>query len=213
MTAPTLSLYKIDLELLELMHAREEVAASTEMTPQEIADTLATIDNHVTEYLVKAIENKTDAVAYYVRECEERARLDREEAKRLKEQADAWDTQRTYIERTVMQLMQRAGSKRVEGRHHKLMLYKNPASVEVAQPELVPEPYLRFAVTVTKDLWARLLAHLMPTEKGAPLFAELMECKCSTAEPMLSKIKEELKADIGVPGCRLVDDKVRLEIK
>lgn len=262
MTAPSLSLYKIDLELLELMHAREDVESSSEMTPQEIEASLAAIDAEVTGYLVKALANKTDVVVNYVRECEKRAEVDRAESGRLKDKAAAWDTQREYLEYQVLMLMQRSVcrscegrqqakpckecgglgyTKRVEGQHHKFVACKNPPSCEVAQPDMVPGPYMRTTITLSPDLLNRLLNHLMTTEKGAPIFQDLMQCKQSPAEPVKSEILRELKQPCpncqgkwdempgqihatvcgvcggsgrnSVPGCRLKDDSVRLEIR
>ena len=139
--------------------------------------------------------------------------MKRTEAKRLIDAARLWEEQQRYVENILLQLMQRAGKKRIEGPMVTLALKNNPPSCEVVQPDLVPEPYLRTTVTLSVDLLNRLLSHLMATEKGAPLFQELMPCKQSAPEAVKSEILKELKGGVSVPGCRLKDDSVRLEIK
>jgi hypothetical protein len=208
----SLSLYQIDLQLLELMHAREEMRA-TEMPLDEAAASINAIDQQIAEYLPQALANRSDEVANVIRQFEAMDEADAKELARIRDRRNERQEARQYLERRVLELMKRSGKKRIEGQHVTLTEKKNPASVDVSQPDMVPEAYKRVGVTLSLDLWNRVLSHLMPTERGAPLFQELMDCKVSAGEVMLSKVKDELKAGVGVPGCRLRDDSTRLEIK
>jgi hypothetical protein len=209
----TLSLYKIDFELLTLLHLREDLAADPEMTPEEIKASTEAIDDQIAVYLPQALANRSDEVANIIRQFEAMDEADAKEMARIRERRQQRTEAREYLERRVLDLMTRADTKRIDGQHVTLFRKKNPASVDVAQPELLPSEYRRFKITMTQALYDRLVQHLFGTEKGAPLFVELNECATSLQEPMLTKIKEELKAGVGVPGCRLREDSQRLEIK
>lgn len=192
-SAPSMSLYKIDLELLALLQAREDLQSDTEMTAQEIEASVNALDSQIANYLPQALANRADEVANIIRQFEAMDEVDAKEMARVRERRQLRIQAREYLERRVLDLMTRADQKRIDGQHVTLFRKKTPASVDVVQPDLVPDPYKRVAVTLTLDLWSRLLSHLMPTEKGAPLFGELMECKASAPEPMLSRIKAELQ--------------------
>jgi ParB-like chromosome segregation protein Spo0J len=211
---PTLSLYKIDLELLQLLHAREDLQADTEMTPQEIAASVEALDAQIANYLPQALANRADEVANIIRQLEAMEEADAREMARIRDRRQQRIQARQYLEQRVLELMTRADQKRIEGQHVTLFRKKNPASVDVAQPDLVPDPYKRLTVTFSADLWQRLQTRVMMTEtKGSELFGEMMDAKQGAPEVMLQKVKDELKAGVGVPGCRLIEDKHRLEIK
>lgn len=239
-TPPAMSLFKIEAELLQLMQLREETAADADMTPAEIAESMKAIDQAIEEYVKREVQ-KADGIAAYLRECEARAETLAKEAKRLMATAAAWDKRRELVENVTRAAMQSMGKKLIEGGNSTLKLAKNPASVEVVQPDLVPDDYMRIKVTMTRALRGRILARLFGDKASVSLFQELMECSASDPEPMKTLIKEELKQPcpnckgqwdqmkgqstasvcgvcggsgiLGVPGCRLVNDRMRLEIK
>jgi hypothetical protein len=211
-SSPSLSLYQIEAELVQLVRYREEVASDTEITPQEQQASLDAIDKQITAYVHREVA-KVDGIAAYLRECETRAKVLRAEAQRLREQSDAWEDRGNRVEAVTLRVMQQTGATLLEGTNSTFKVKKNPPSVDVAQPELVPAPYLRVAVTMSEDLFARITSHLFGTDKGATLFAELIECKRSNPEPMKDAIKAELKQGVGVPGCRLKEDSVRLVVE
>lgn len=220
MSAPNLSLYKIETELLDLMRFRESVADDPDMTPDEITASLEAIDRQITEYVTREVA-KVDGIAAYLRECHARHDVLKAEAQRLQLQADAWAERGERLYAVTLQVMQQTGATLLEGANSTFKVRKNPPSVDVAQPELVPPAYQRQTVTLTVALWRRVLSHLFsnprqPLSGGhedVSLFIELNECKISNPEPMKDAIKAELKAGVGVPGCRLVDDKVRLVLE
>lgn len=212
MSAPNLSLYNIRTELLELLRYREEIASDPDMTPQEMQTSLEICDDRIREYVTGEIA-KVDGIAAYFRECDARQEALRAEAKRILAQADIWEQRGKRLNQITLRVMQQTGATHLEGATSTFKVRKNPPSLDVAQPELVPAPYQRRQVTLTTALWDRLLAHLFATPKGATLFVELQECKISEPEAMKDAIKKELKAGVGVPGCRMREDSVRLVVE
>jgi Siphovirus Gp157 len=207
MTAPVIS--QAGKELFALLQFRDDVKRDADMTPQEQAESLEAIEGQIRDYLQRAAED----AGVVMRRYESFAEADRKEAKYYRDRAEAWDTQVAWLKGEVLAVMEMIGAKKIEGPHSTLKVVKNPPSVDVAQRELVPAAYQRRTVTVTGELWDRLLSHLFGTPKGSPLFVELQECKITDPEPMKDAIKKELKAGVSVPGCRLIDDKVRLEVE
>lgn len=206
-----LSLYKIKTELLDLMRFRESVAGDTEMTPEEIKASLEAIDNQITEYVHREVA-KVDGIAAYLRECETREEVIKKEISRLRNQADAWAQRGLRLRDVTLRVMQQTGATHLEGANSVFKVRKNPPSVDVAQPLLVPEPYLRKTVTMTAYLYSRI-ARCLFDGADPGLFAEFAECKQTATEPMKDAIKAELKAGVGVPGCRLREDSVRLVVE
>ena len=211
MTAPNLSLYKIETELLDLMRFREDVAQDTDLTPQEQTASLEAIDKQITEYVHREVA-KVDGIAAYLRECETRAAVLKTEAMRIKAQADAWTARHDRLEAVTLRVMQQTGATLLEGATSTFKVKKNPPSVDVAQPELVPAAYQRIRVTMSKHVWHRMIQALSRLA-DTTVYADALTVAVSDSEPMKDAIKAELKAGVGVPGCTLIDDKERLEIK
>jgi Siphovirus Gp157 len=203
---PSLSLYKIDLELIALMRQREDFLTDADMTPAEIAESVGAIDAELEGYLREALTNRADEVANFIAECKARDENLAAQMADLREKREMWQRRRDRVESTVLQLMQRAGSRNIDDR---LLMRRNPPSVEVSDVGQVPAPYVRMAVTMTKHLYDRICQALLPSS----LFIELRESKTAAPEPIKAQILSELKQGVAVPGCRLVDDRLRLEIK
>ena len=213
MSAPNLSLYKIETELLDLMRFRESVADDPDMTPDEITASLEAIDRQITEYVTREVA-KVDGIAAYLRECHARHDVLKAEAQRLQLQADAWAERGERLYAVTLQVMQQTGATLLEGANSTFKVRKNPPSVDPnIQMDILPTPYQRLTVKLNRSLWERVLAYLMTNEKGAPLFRELIEINVGNPEPMKDAIKSELRAGVGVPGCRLREDSVRLVVE
>jgi hypothetical protein len=206
-----LSLYQIETELLDLMRYRESVAEDAELTPQDQKASLEAIDKQIAEYVMREIA-KVDGIAAYLRECAARAVIHEEEADRLHELAKAWFARHDRLEAITLRVMQQTGATLLEGRTSTFKVKRNPPSVDVAQPDLVPLDYRRITVTMNAGLWNRLISVLV-SERGAPVLADLLACKKTNDEPVKTEIGKELKQGISVPGCRLLDDKVRLVVE
>lgn len=211
-TAPNLSLYGIPLELIELLQFREEVEASADMTPQEIAESLKAVDAQIEAYVATELD-KADAIAANLREFAMRAATCKAEIEACRRRQALWEAREERLEAVTLRAMQLAKRPRIETARTTLKIAKNPASVEITDAGQIPKPYLKQTVTINADLYDRLRSFLMTSEAGAPLFAQLMEADVSLPEPMKPKIKAELKAGVSVPGARLIDDKVRLVVE
>jgi hypothetical protein len=234
---PNLTLYGIETQLLELLNFRESIEADPDMTPQEQQESLKACDESIAEY-IRAEVKKCDGIARYLREFEARADTLKEEAARCTAMAKNWQKRYDSLEAMVIDIMQATKQTRIDGRHSVLQLKKNPPSVEVAQPELVPHEYQRVTITMTKTEWLMILRALPIAERLA------MPQTRGDYEPMKDEIKKRLKEECGVchgqgvvpspakgdptmfhcescngtgragvPGCRLRTDGVRLEVK
>lgn len=208
-TAPNMTLYGIETQLLELLNFRESVSEDPDMTPAEQKDSLEAIDRQIAEY-IRAEVKKCDGIARYLREFETRAEALKAEAKRCSEMAKAWEKRHEALENMVVDVMQATKQTRIDGRHSVLQLKKNPPSVEVAQPELLPHELLRTTVKIPFALWRKVLDEL----HGKAIAAEVYDkAQWKDGEPMKTEIAKRLKEGDGVPGCRLRTDGVRLEVK
>lgn len=200
MSETNLSLYRIETELLELLQFREDTALDQTITPAERDETLKATDQRIAEYVSQRVP-KVDNIAGMLREFDRRADLEDEEIARLQARKRKWQAWHDRLEEYTIRAMQIAGKKEIDGAHNTLKLRKNPASVEIAQEALIPREYIRSKVTIKADLWDRLV------RQHPELIGSAHE------EPAKSEIREALKRGDGVPGCRLVDDKVRLVIE
>jgi len=239
MSTANLTLYNLEATLMRLMFEREEIQ---ELPNDNVRTHLLTQkDIEIREYVSKEIR-KVDGVAYYLKEFEARAAAAKEEAKRLKARADAWEARHDRLETLVKSVMLMSGKARLDGDSNTLRLVKCPASVEIAQPELVPSEYQKVVVTMPHSLWARVVRAIPEA-----LLLEVGEHSKETSEPSKSKIGEALKQQIecsvcrgrghvvpfgsqtdlskctickgtgkvnqGVPGCSLVTDKMSLRVE
>lgn len=212
-TTLNLTLYSIETQLLELLIFRDSVLEDPDMTPQEQKDSLDAIDSSIQVYVTAEVK-KCDGIARYLREFETRAFTLRAEAARCTNMAKAWEKRQENLENMVISIMQQTGATRIDGKHSVLSLRKNPPSVDVQTPNLVPSEYNRFTVTMTEALYFRIRNALQLHAESAPIAVELQhECTATRLEPMKQKIGEELKLGGNVPGCRLKKDSVRLEVK
>lgn len=210
--APNLTLTGIATSLIELYAYREEIARDPDITPVEQSETLKLIDQQIDEFVGREIE-KADGIGYQLNEFDMRSATCKTDAAAATGRASMWAKRAEDLLSRSLKAMQLRGHKKIEGARYTLAIKKNPPSVEILDAGEIPKPYLRRNVTLNADLYDRLMAHLMVTEKGAPLFQELQECKTTDPEPMKIEIGKELKAKIAVAGARLVDDKVRLVVE
>jgi hypothetical protein len=212
MSAPNLSLYNIKVELLELLRERENIAGAVDMTPEEIKQSLEVVDDRIREYVTREVE-KVDGIAAYLRECEAHAAALRIEASRIIGHAKAWEARGERLESVTLGVMLKLEATQLDGATSTFKVHKNPPSLDVQNPAALPAEYRRIKVTLTAALWERALGALMATEKGAPIFQELINCNVSAPEAMMVEIKTELKNGGSVIGCRTIDDKVRLVVE
>ena len=225
----TLTLYDIETELFHLMLAREAVLNDPDRGG--VLDDGVTVEKELEEIdlaireRVSAEIAKVDGIAYYLREFAARAATAKAEKKRLADREAMWERREERLKEIVTQVMLMTGKTRLEGDSNTLQLVKNPPSVEILQPELVPSEYQKVFLTMPRALWARVVRMLagvdallgtynsqtgaLPTE----VLVEIGQHSIETAQPMKIPIGEALKRGDGVPGCALVRDKMRLNVE
>jgi hypothetical protein len=231
--APSLTLFHIESELYDLIQFRESVETDPDMSPQDQKESLEAINSQIERYLRAEIA-KVDGIAALLREFEARQQIAKDEAKRILERSKMWGERHDRLESMVLDVMLQTGQKRLDGRDSTFRLQRNPASVDVRQPDLLPTQYKRVEVTMPLNVWEALKNELLIAEDAdlRTLGRQLHEAKCSDPEAMRSVILEELKcksckgsgkvktekcsacdgtgATGNIPGVRLVTEKMRL---
>lgn len=233
--------------LIELLRMRDDVLSNPDLAPEEQREQVAALETAIRESLQHAADQVGVAKRYY----DTLAAGARAEMEYQKKRAEAIGEMLEWLEQQTIEVMMLLGVKRIEGPTATLRIVRNPASVEVGRPDLVPPEYQRFEMTMSLALSMKLAAHLRCTDEGAMLLQEIADTTKRTAtEPMKSKISEEMRAqrdhnreqlaeihfakpyakcndaqkqtiaaklvEMGVPsfpGCVLIEDKVRLDIK
>jgi hypothetical protein len=195
MSTQNLSLYNLEATLMRLMFEREEIQ---ELPNDNVRTHLLTQkDIEIREYVSKEIR-KVDGVAYYLKEFEARAAAAKEEAKRLKARADAWEARRERLETLVKSVMLMSGKARLDGNSNTLKLVPcNPSVDPNIQMEVLPEEYQRITLTLPLTLWNRLLV-ASPEIMKEIATGPHVPAKC---EPIKSKIVEALKQQIPCEKC------------
>lgn len=192
---PNLSLFGVETQLIELLAFREELLSDPDLQGAEREESLQATENRILEYLQKHIQ-KVDGVAHYLREFQARAEIAKREAERCKAREKMWEARYDRLKTMVESVMIQTGQKRLEGQGNTLSLRKCPPSVEIAQPELVPDDYAKVALTMPVDLWRKIVECLDdPSEQGnATLFDRIaVEVSAKPSEPMKAKIAEALE--------------------
>lgn len=201
-----LTLYQIETELLDLMALRDDLAS--DITSVEQADSLAATDQLILEYIQREVR-KVDGIAGYLRECEARAETLRAEASRLKSLADVWSRRQDRVRHITQEVMLLIGATKLSGTNSEIALRKCPPSTDVAQPDLVPPHYRRVGFELAGDLASKLLDLL----SDDPDLRQALAHSQKDLGPSKALILTDLKLGSDVPGCRLVTDKIRLDVK
>lgn len=241
-----LTLYNIETELMELMTFRDSLFEDPDITPQERDESVKAIEKRIREYVLVEVK-KVDGIAHYLREFEARAAVYTSEIERLQQRKKIEEDRRKRLGDMVLEIMLQTGQQKLEGKHSTFKLVKNPPSVDVFQPGLVPDNYQRLTVTMSPDTWNAVKKAVLRNPAPGTLAVALMECKVSEPEVEKRKIAEELKQKMkcgacggagrvitgsperspeqclacngtgelgrGIPGCRLITDRKRLEVK
>lgn len=198
---PSLTLYAIETELMELLTFRESLLEDSDVTPAEQQESLKAIDQRIYEYVAAEVK-KVDNVAHYLREFEARAAVYANEIERLKRLMAVQEDRRKRLSDMVLSIMIQTNQPKLEGRLSTFKLAKNPPSAEIAQPGLVPDNYQKLTGTMSPDTWNSVKKSVLRNEALAKLAAVLMECKVSEPEPMKAKILEELKQTDSCDNCQ-----------
>lgn len=220
MSAPSLTLYAIESQLLELMDLRDEIAAEVIVTAEGEADRaeqLAAVDLAITEYVNREVL-KVDNLCGFLRECSVRAKIAKEEAARIAAKAKAWDARADRVKQSAAEAMaltldlsvitkapQNTVLKRMNGRTSELKLCKSPASVaEDIDKSLLPAEYQRIQITIPCEDFEPLLDALRAAGRDITLDASTVVLR--------REIGAALKAGKVVPGAKLIEDSVHVRI-
>jgi len=188
-----LTLYGIETSIVELLAFRDEIEADPDMTPAEISESLKACDEQIQAVLGRELQ-KVDGVAHVLMEMEARAEVAKKERDRLNERARTWQKRHDWLEGRVIEALQfrlqATGAKKLEGETSTLSLRKNPPSVEIRQPLLLPDDYTKHTLTVPHKLMESILDALEMYEAEA--YKDFIGIN-SKQEPMKSEILAELK--------------------
>jgi hypothetical protein len=233
------TLYGIEADLLELICFREGVVSDEALTDKTRKQVLAETDLAIkkrTEELVR----KVDGAAFYVREFSARAAAAKAEKERNAARQRMWESRLERLEEYIKSVMLMSGKSRLDGDSNTLKLVKCPPSVEITQPELVPDECQNVVIKMTVRQWEQLTT-TPGVDKNLLLELERVQA-VKLGDPVKSKIAEVLKQQIpcgvcggtarrydgpgpcpncngtgkvnqGVPGCSLVTDKLSLRVE
>lgn len=210
-TAPRLSLFQIEAELLGLIEAREDalerlgIAVRTEdfTTREEIEEELVSIDALIKTYL-KAEVKKVDGIAYAVKEFEARAAARSQEAERMKQSADRDAETAKRIKAMVLEVMQEFGEKKLPGRLFSISRQGNGGvqALTIVQPDLVPMSFQRITVEIGADVFRDFSIQFDGHYRAV-----------GGVHPDPKDIREALESGEGVMGARLEPRGEHIRIK
>lgn len=160
---PKLALYPIIQTLFDLYLERMDVEEDTTVDAQDREASLRAIEISIGEYFTR-LEDKVDGIAYVSNELETRATVKKIEGQRLLVEAKRLERAQEDLENRIAKVMQATGQKRLEGALKTLRMIRNPPSVEVRQPEMVPSKYKRVVLKIDLETLEAILAQLATTE-------------------------------------------------
>jgi len=187
-----LTLYRIDVELQELLEYRQTRAedAAEPAEPEE----LAFLDDEIQRYL-GALAKKVDGVAAILLQWEAQQDAIVAERARLKTLLQHIQAQETRLREYVALIMGRQpapakGPRRLRGDTSELVLRTSggPAPLAIPQPDLVPDELRTVELTLRWDLWQELLCHA-PEELSLRIAAADLKQKIA---PSNALIRQEL---------------------
>ena len=207
-----MTLFGIETTLFDLLEEREQAINMNRAAPTD--EWVTDVDARIETY-IKAELRKVDGIAKMLKEFEARALAAKEEAQRISRIADLWEARRERLKAITTETMIAAGKTELHGAVETLSLRKCPPSVEIAQPELVPGEYLRVELSMTMDIFRLIESALAQGWKDSSVLAEFRASSNPARPPreMKREIATALKGGGGVPGCRLVEDKLTLVVK
>lgn len=198
------TLYELEDQLQALVNSIDlaEEPASREPILQDIEDTL------------RRVKDKRDGVVAFLRHCEVQMRFADEEIARIEKRKAFMARVQDELERRVIQVIEqfaiadRKGIKRLEGNCSTMRIQKNPDSVLIIDPKLVPPAFKTAVVTMPAYVWEALLECLrLEDRKEFERLVQKLEYK-----PDKRAIGAELKSGTSIPGADLAFGDWRLVI-
>lgn len=207
---PSMPLYQIDRELMELVALREELAETTALSMPEIEERAASssaIDARIAQYMTAA-RAKTDAIAYTIREMTTRADIESQEAARHAKRSATWKAQATRLKDYVLRFMtgQDPPITRLETPANRLRVQANGGlmPLDVYAPLQVPVAYKRCALRLTYAQ-TEVLRECAAAIEDKTLEKLLLDATCR-AEPDADAIRTALSQSVICPMCNGVLD-------
>jgi hypothetical protein len=94
---------------------------------------------------------KVDGVANYLAMCEGLQASDKAEIDRLKTRVATWESRENRMRSYVQMVMERMGTKKLEGRMSTFQLRQSPPSVVITEESEIPDEFKRTTVSVSID--------------------------------------------------------------
>ncbi len=198
------TVYEIEDDLLALANTVDLVAE-----PDARSAILAEIGQQV-----RVARDKRDRAVAFLRHCVEQQRFADDEIGRIEARkrqiARVQGELEAYLVRVVDEFAvpDRKGVKRLDGNVSSLRIQKNPDSVVVIDPELVPLSYKDVAVTMPAYVWKAMLQCLSKEERAE--FERWV--KRTEFRPDKKALAAELKAGQEIPGADLHAGEYRLVV-
>lgn len=126
-----LTLYQLADEYREAMHALNDM----DLDEQTIADTLESISG--------PLEEKATNVAMIARNLEATAEAIKEAEQKMAARRKALESRSASIKRYLLANMQKCGISKIESPYFSIAIRKNPASVVIDDPNVIPAEFMR----------------------------------------------------------------------
>lgn len=153
-----LSLFHIEQDLAELMAAREDALANGFQSPEDQSTTVAAIDEAIQQYATREVA-KVDGIRGYLRWTKAQIAEARAEADRQTARANQLEAGADRLKQFVVDVMQSAGKKRLDGKTGALMV-KGNGGVEplvIDDESLVPDELCWMEGKIRADVWAEII--------------------------------------------------------
>jgi Siphovirus Gp157 len=196
---PAMPLYQIDRELMELLALRDELG------PDAPEAECAAIDARIEQYIAAEIR-KVDGIAYTIRECAAREKVEADEATRHSKRANMWKGRAQRIKDNVLRFMQSTAPpiRVLETPQNRLRMQANGglAPLDVYAPSELPAEFCNHVIHCTAAQWHRLCdaAEIM---EDAELMTRLVQ---AAVEPDTDMIRAALSQSVICPACAGVLD-------
>ena len=192
------SLFVIENTLSDLFEARAELIAEVAFTEEQIENkqrSLEEVDKAIAETVLAELK-KVDNISRFLLELKARREAIGREVERLEEISTACENTERRIKDMCLQIMRDTDTKKLEGRIGTLKRQANGGvqPVEVVQPELVPDRFIRVTMRMTAEQASECLRRMGKDLEGVHFVSR---------EPDKEAIRQALEAGEGVPGSRL----------
>lgn len=216
MSAPTLSLYKLDAELSDLLAYRHERIEDRDSPAS--AEELEAVDGAIRQYM-EQLPRKVDGVASFLRYCDEQVEFADREIKRLRERKRQVEEDAQRLKDCAAAVLERQpapvkGCRKLVGSHSTLMLKGNGgvAPLVIAQPELIPDELCTWRGELHDSVYSRIMAGLLADWPPEAVNALMRQFTRVPSNPLIREALLQPCADCrGTMSVRVQDDYIPCE--